>query len=87
MRNIEIMLNDGMLGQKSLLVALSCLTTGNLNSKLKKEADPYRMSDVLPMAHDYIVPPLTEEEKREQVSRSLANFMKTAPNAPKFEGD
>ena len=79
------MLNDGMLGQKSLLIALSCLTTGNLNSKLKKEADPYKMADVLPMAHEYIVPPLTEEEKREQVSRNLAAFMKSAPGAPKFE--
>ena len=85
MRNIEIMLNDGMLGQKSVLLALSCLTTGNLNSKLKKEATPYKMSDVTPLAHEYIVPPLTEEERQQQVSQSLFSFMKTAPGAPEFQ--
>lgn len=85
MRNIEIMLNDGMLGQKSTLLALSCLTTGNLNSKLKKEAQPYKMHDVVPLAHEYIVPPLTDEEKRQQVTQNLAAFMKSAPGAPKFE--
>ena len=85
MRNIEIMLNDGMLGQKSVLLALSCLTTGNLNSKLKKEAVPYKITDVLPMTHEYIVPPLTDEEKRQQVTQNLAAFMKSAPGAQKFE--
>lgn len=81
------MLNDGMLGQKSVLLALSCLTTGNLNSKLKKEATPYKMSDVAPLAHEYIVPPLTEEEKRQQVSQNLFAFMKAAPGAPQFKGE
>ena len=57
------MLNDGLLGNKSILLALSSLTTGNLNSKLKKDAKPYRMEDVLPLAYSYIVPELTEEEK------------------------
>lgn len=85
MRNIEIMLNDGMLGNKSTLLVLSSLTTGNLNSKLKKEVTPYRMQDVLPLAHEYIVPPMTEEERQEQVTKSLAAFMKTAPGGKDFE--
>lgn len=83
MRNIEIMLNDGMLGNKSMLLALSALTTGNLNSKLKKDAKPYRMEDILPMAHDYIIPELTEEEKQAQIQNNLLGFLKTAPNVPK----
>lgn len=83
MRNIEIMLNDGLLGNKSILLALSSLTTGNLNSKLKKDAKPYRMEDVLPLAYGYIVPELTEEEKQAEVQKNLRNFLKTAPNAPK----
>ena len=52
MRNIEVMLNDGMIGPKSILLALSALTTGNLNSKLKEEATPYKMADVIPLAHE-----------------------------------
>ena len=82
MRNIEIMLNDGMIGQKSVLLALSALTTGNLNSKLRKDSKPYKMEDILPMASDYISPPLTEEEKKAQLQNQLMGFMKTAPNFP-----
>lgn len=83
MRNIEIMLNDGMIGNKAMLLAMSALTTGNLNSKLKKDAKPYRMEDILPLSHEYIVPELTEEERKAQVQQNLMGFLKTAPNAPK----
>jgi hypothetical protein len=83
MRNIEIMVNDGLLGQKSLLLALSALATGNLNSKLKKDASPYKMADILPLAHEYIVPELTAEEKTRQVNNSLLAFAQVAPGAPK----
>lgn len=82
MRNIEIMFNDGLIGNKAVLLALSSLTTGNLNSKLKQGANPYKMTDVLPMAHDYIVPPLTDEEKQEQVRVNLLSYMQLNPSAP-----
>lgn len=83
MRNIEMMLNDGMLGNKSILLALSSLTTGNLNAKLKKEAKSYRMEDILPLCHDYIVPPMTNEEKKADANNKLLSFVKIAPNSPK----
>ena len=72
-----------MFGNKSLLLAISALTTGNLNSKLRKEARPYKMEDILPLAHEYIVPPMTEEERKEQTSKSFMAFMQSAPGAPK----
>ena len=83
MRNIEIMFADGMIGNKAVLLALSTLTTGNLNSKLKKEASPYKMEGVLPSTHEYIIPPLTDEEKLAQKNRQLLGFMAASPNAPK----
>lgn len=83
MRNIEIMLNDGIIGNKSVLLALSALTTGNLNSKLKKDSKPYRMEDILPLSHDYIIPELTAEEKQAQAQNNMLGFLKTAPNVPK----
>jgi len=83
MRNIEIMLNDGMLGNKATLLALSALTTGNLNAKLKKDSTPYRMHDILPLSHDYIIPELTDEEKQAQAQNNMLGFLKTAPNVPK----
>ena len=79
MRNIEIMLNDGVIGNKSTLLALSALTTGNLNSKLKQNSKPYKMEDILPLTHEYLVPPLTDEEKAAQAMNSLIAFTKTAP--------
>lgn len=82
MHHIEIMLNDGMIGNKSILLALSYLTTGNLNSKLKKESTAYKMIDILPLAHEYIVPEMTPEEKAEQVNKSLLAYMAMSPGAP-----
>lgn len=83
MRNIEIMLHDGMIGQKSVLLALSALTTGNLNSKLKPTAEPYKMESILPLVHDYIVPPPTEEELKAKTNENLSTYIAMNPNAPK----
>lgn len=83
MRNIEIMLHDGMIGEKSILIALSALTTGNLNSKLKKEAKAYKMEDILPTSFDYIVPPPTEEEKKQAAQNALLSYIQSKPSAPK----
>ena len=81
MRAIEIMLADGMLGPKAMLLALSALTTGNLNAKIQKTAKPFQIQDVLPSAHDYIVPPLSEEQKREQVNNQLLAFIAMKPGS------
>ena len=78
------MLNDGMLGNKAVLLALSSLTTGNLNSKIQKSARAFTMKDVLPSTHDYIVPPLTEEQQRELVNQQLMAFLQSRPGSEKF---
>ena len=83
MRNIEIMLHDGLLGPKSVLLALSSFTTGNLNSKLKPTAEPYKMEHILPLSHDYIVPPPTEEELKARANENLSTYIAMHPNAPK----
>jgi hypothetical protein len=77
------MFNDGMIGNKAILLALSTLTTGNINSKLKQNATPLKMEGVLPSTHDYIIPPLTDEEMIAQKNRQLLGFMAASPNAPK----
>jgi hypothetical protein len=84
LRNIEIMLSDGMIGNKAVLLALSSLTTGNLNSKMQKTAKPFRMKDILPSAHDYIVPPLSEEQQREQTNKQLLAFVAMKPGSEAF---
>jgi hypothetical protein len=78
------MLSDGMIGNKALLLALSSLTTGNLNSKMQKTAKPFRMQYVLPSTHDYIVPPLSDEQQREQTNKQLMAFVAMKPGSEAF---
>ena len=47
-------------------------------------AKPFEMKDVLPSTHDYIVPPLTPEEQKAQVQRSLLTYMSSFPGAEKY---
>jgi len=84
MRNIEIMLSDGMIGNKAVLLVLSSLTTGNLNSKIQKTTRPFTMKDVLPSTHDYIVPPLTKEQQQDQASKQLMAFLATRPGSEAY---
>jgi len=78
------MLSDGMLGNKAILLALSSLTTGNLNSKIQKTTRPFTMKDVLPSTHDYIVPPLTKEQQQEEASKQLMAFLATRPGSEAY---
>jgi hypothetical protein len=78
------MLSDGMLGNKAVLLALSSLTTGNLNSKLQKTTRPFTMKDVLPSTHEYIVPPLTKEQQQEHASKQLMAFLTTRPGSEAY---
>lgn len=78
------MLSDGMLGNKAVLLALSSLTTGNLNSKLQKTTRPFTMKDVLPSTHEYIVPPLTKEQQQDQASKQLMAFLATRPGSEAY---
>jgi len=87
MRNIEIMLHDGLIGEKANLIAISGLATGNLNSKLQKGATSYKMSDILPTTHEYIVPPPTDAEKEAQAQKDLLAFMMLSPGASAHFGE
>lgn len=78
------MLSDGMIGNKAVLLALSSLTTGNLNSKIQKNTRPFTMKDVLPSTHEYIIPPLTKEQQREQVNSQLLSFLATRPGSEAY---
>ncbi len=82
-----MLLSDGFIGNKAVLLALSSFTTGNLNAKLKATTRPFTMKDVLPSTHDYIIPPMSEEEKRNHINSSLLAFMSMSPGSPKeFRG-
>lgn len=80
------MLHDGYLGTKATLLALSGFATGNLNAKLRQGARPFSMRDILPSTHEYVVPPMTEEEQKELLNNNLLSFMAQAPGAEKLFG-
>jgi len=50
----------------------------------KEGSAPYKLQDIIPKAYDYIYPPLSEEDKKEQASQQLLAFVLQAPNVPKI---
>jgi len=81
------MFHDGIIGPKASLLAISALTTGNLNSKLRQGSKTYSIKDILPSTVDYIFPPLTKEEQQEHLNKNLLSFLLQRPGAEQhFEG-
>jgi hypothetical protein len=76
------MFNDGIIGNLGLLQVLGSHTAGHFNSLLPKGGSPYKLQDIIPNQYDYLYPPLTEEAKREQVSKNLLSFAMMHPGAP-----
>ena len=53
---------------------------------MKQGSQAFVMKDVLPSTHEYIVPPMTEEEQKAQAQKQLLAFMSASPGAaPYFE--
>jgi len=76
------MFNDGVIGNLGIIETLGTLTAGQFNKMLPKGSSPYKLSSVIPRVYDYIYPPLTEQDKKEQVSQQLLAFAMMSPNAP-----
>ena len=74
---------DGIIGNFGLLQILGSHTAGYFNSLLPKGKQPYKLQDIIPNQYEYLYPPLTEQDKKELANKSLLNFVKTKPNAPK----
>lgn len=80
--DICIMFADGIIGNLGILQILGSHTAGYFNSMLPKGKQPYKLRDIIPNQYDYLYPPLTEQDKKEQANKALLNFVKTKPNAP-----
>ncbi len=74
---------DGIIGNFGLLQILGSHTAGVFNSLLPKGKQPYKLQDIIPIQYEYLYPPLTEQDKRDLANKSLLNFVKSKPNAPK----
>lgn len=78
---VMVALNDGLIGNKSLLTSIGSLTAGVFNYIRSQNAPPYTLKDILGIAYDYIYKPLTEEQKAAQRNEKLLMFMSMMPNA------
>lgn len=77
------MFADGIIGNYGLLQVLGSHTAGFFNSLLPKGKQPYKLQDIIPAQYEYLYPPLTEQDKKDLANKSLLNFVKSKPNAPK----
>lgn len=76
------MYHSGLIGNIGLLEVLGTLTAGQFNKMLPKGKSPYKLKDIIPSAYDFIYPPLSEQDKKEQVNQSLLAFALMSPGAP-----
>jgi hypothetical protein len=77
--DICVMFNDGLIGNLGILEVLGTLTAGQFNKVLSKGSKGYKLKDIIPQAYDYLYPPQTEQEKKEQASQSLLAFAMASP--------
>ena len=73
---------DGVIGNRGLLEVLGSLTGAVYNYMRSENQRAYKLNDIIPRSHDYLYPPLTEEQKKAKVNESLLSYLKVRPNAP-----
>jgi len=83
MAQIQTMYGDGLIGNQGLLNVLGVLTNGVFNYMRAASASPYKLANILGNAYDYLYPPLTEEEQKQQANEQLLAFMSQAPGFSK----
>lgn len=76
------MFHAGLIGNIGILEVLGTLTAGQFNKMLPRGKTAYTLKDMIPNAYDFIYPPLSEQDKKEQVNQSLLAFVLMSPGAP-----
>lgn len=78
---VTVALADGLIGNKQVLTTLGSLTAGVFNYLRSEGQTAYALKDILTSVHDYIYPPLTEEQKKSNVNNRLVAYMMSMPNS------
>jgi hypothetical protein len=81
--DICIMYVDGLIGNRGMMEVLGSLTGAIYNYMRSENQAAFKLQDIIPKTYNYLYPPLTEQQKADQVNEALQNYMKAAPNAPK----
>lgn len=80
MLRLQTMYGDGVLGNHKVIELLGTLVAGVFNYlRDSSKSSPYKLSNIVGSAYDYIYPPLSPEAQKTAVSNSLLAFMSQAP--------
>lgn len=82
--DICVMYHCGLIGNMGLLEVLGSLTAGQFNKVLPKGKPPYKLQDIIPQAYEFLYPPLSEQDKKQQVNSSLLAFMTSQQGVPEI---
>jgi hypothetical protein len=74
------MFHDGLIGNLGILQVLGILTAGQFNKVLPVGKPALRLEDIIPQVYEYLYPPQTDEQKKDQVNKSLLAFAMMNPN-------
>jgi len=77
------MFNDGIIGNYGILQTLGNFTAGVYNYMRDSGAKAYSLKDIIPAAYEYIYPPKTEQELKEEANEQLLRYVLLKPNTPK----
>ena len=81
--SIMVCLNDGFIGNKQILNSIGSLTAGVFNYIRGKNQSAYRLQNIIGLAYDYIYPPKTEQQKKDEANSGLLAFISMMPGAEK----
>ena len=79
MAEIQTMFADGVLGNKGIINLLGSLTNGVFNYIRPSSSPAYKLANIIGNAYDYLYPPLSAEELKQQANEQLLAFMTQAP--------
>jgi hypothetical protein len=83
-RLVMVSYADGIIGNKKVLSTLGSLTAGVFNYLRSDKSKTYSLEDIIGTAHDYIYPPLTNEQKQNDVNERLKTFISSRPGSEAF---
>lgn len=78
---ITVALNEGFIGNKSVLNTIGFLTTGVFNYIRSSNAPAYTLKTILGGVYDYLYPPLSDEDQKQKANQQLISYMMAAPGA------
>lgn len=80
---IQTMYADGIIGNRRTIELLGVLTAGVFNYMRGANQPAYQLPKIIGSAYDYLYPPATPEEAKQQVNSSLLAYMTQAPGFKK----